>query len=86
MLDIQIDKQELRKIYLEKLEEHLNEIEGELIFWDAKELQKRTCMSWNTIQKEFFFEPNFPKHKVGNKWYFPAAETKQFLLYWLSKK
>lgn len=44
---------------------------------------RRTCMSWNTIQKEFFFDPYFPKRRVGGKWYFPAKKTKEFLLDWI---
>ncbi|MCF6094331.1 DUF771 domain-containing protein [Microaerobacter geothermalis] len=86
MLDIQINQQEVRQLYLEKLKEKIKEVDSELVFWDAAELKRRTCMSWNTIQKEFFFDPRFPKYKVGNKWYFPAQETKEFLLQWLSHR
>jgi phage pi2 protein 07 len=86
MINIQVDEQELRELYLKKLEEKMKEVDAELVFWDAAELKRRTCMSWNTIQKEFFFDPRFPKYKVGNKWYFPAHEAKQFLLKWLAEK
>mgnify|MGYP001363491951 CR=1 FL=1 len=86
MIQVQIDEQEVRKMYLQKLEEKVSEIDAELVFWDAKELMKRTCMSWNTIQKEFFFDKRFPKRKVGNKWYFPARQVKEFLLIWLSEQ
>lgn len=64
----------------QKIDEKLKEIDSELVFWDTKELMRRTCMCWNTIQKEFFFDKHFPKRKIGSKWYFPASETKQFLL------
>ncbi|MEH6945048.1 group-specific protein [Bacillus sp. JJ722] len=83
MLKIEIDEIELREIYLKQIKEKLKEIDTELLFWDSRELERRTCMSWNTIQKEFFFEPGFPKHKVGGKWYFPAKATKEFLLSWI---
>lgn len=86
MLNIQIDEQEVRQMLLEKLEEKLKEVDSELVFWDSKELMRRTCMSWNTIQKEFFFDPRFPKFKVGGKWYFPAEEAKKFLLEWLRER
>lgn len=86
MLNIQVNEIELRKVYLEKIEEKLKEIETELLFWDSRELEKRTCMSWNTIQKEFFYHPDFPKRKVGGKWYFPTQETKAFLLKWLDER
>lgn len=86
MLNIQINEQEVKQIYLEKLEEKIKEIDSELVFWDANELKRRTCMSWNFMQQEFFFDSQFPKHKVGNKWYFPAKKTKEFLLKWLEEK
>ncbi|MFN0224048.1 group-specific protein [Paenibacillus sp. KR2-11] len=83
MININIDEAEVRELYLQKLEERLKVIDGELVYWDSKELMRRTCMSWNTIQKEFFYHPEFPKFKVGGKWYFDAQETKAFLLNWL---
>lgn len=86
MINIEVDEQKVRELYLEKLREKMKEIDNELVFWDANELKRRTCMCWNTIQKEFFYNPNFKKKKVGNKWYFPANETKQFLLEWLDTK
>ncbi|WP_042352291.1 group-specific protein [Bacillus massiliigorillae] len=86
MLKIELDEMELKKVYLNQIEEKLKEIDAELLFWDSRELERRTCMSWNTIQKEFFFHPNFPKRKVGGKWYFPAKATKEFLLNWLEEK
>jgi phage pi2 protein 07 len=86
MINVQIDQQEVRHLYMEKLEEKIKEIDAELVFWDARELERRTCMSWNTMQKEFFFHPDFPKCKVGGKWYFPAQETRKFLLQWIIER
>ena len=86
MLDIQINEEEFKELYLEKLQERMREVEAELVFWDTKELKRRTCMSWNTIQEQFFFDPRFTKHKIGGKWYFPARETQQFLLMWIAEK
>ncbi|MCE4048045.1 group-specific protein [Bacillus sp. Au-Bac7] len=86
MLSIQIDQEEVKQMYMEKLKEKISEVDAELVYWDANELKRRTCMCWNTIQKEFFFDPRFPKYKVGNKWYFPADNAKQFLLQWISER
>ncbi|MDY7224676.1 DUF771 domain-containing protein [Halalkalibacterium halodurans] len=86
MIQVNIDEREVRELTLQKIEEHLKKVDSELVYWDTSELKKRTCMSWNTIQKEFFFHPDFPKFKVGGKWYFPAAETKAFLLKWLRER
>lgn len=86
MLEIKIDENEVRKLYLEELEKHIKRIESQLTFWDTNELLKRTCMSWNTIQKEFFYDPRFPKYKVGRKWYYPAKKTEEFLIMWLEEQ
>ncbi len=82
-LEIKIDEEEVRKLYLEEMEKHFKKINAELTFWDSMELKRRTCMSWNTISSTFFYDPRFPKYKVGGKWYFPAKETQKFLLTWL---
>lgn len=86
MLTVQIDEAEVKQIVREKIDELVKEIDAEYVFWDAKELMRRTCMSWNFIQQQFFFDPGFPKFKVGNKWYFPARETREFLLRWLAER
>lgn len=86
MLTVKIDENEVRELYLEKLEEKIREVDTELIFWDSKELMRRTCMSWNTIQDRFFHDERFPKFKVGGKWMFPAQETREFLLKWLREQ
>jgi phage pi2 protein 07 len=86
MIDIQVDEQELRQLYLEKLEEKMKEVDKDLVFWDSNELKRRTCLSWNTILKEFFYDPRFPKYKVGGKWMYPAEKTKNFLLQWLEER
>jgi hypothetical protein len=86
MLNVQIDEQEVKQLYLEKLEEKMKEVDKELLFWSRNELMRRTCLSWNTIQEYFFFDPRFKKYKIGKKWMFPAEETKKFLLQWLSEQ
>jgi phage pi2 protein 07 len=86
LLKIQIDEEEIRKIYLEKVQEKIKELESEMVWWSTKELMRQTDMCWNTIQKKFFFDPRFVKHKVGAEWRFPAEESKKFLLQWLSEQ
>ncbi|WP_138225685.1 group-specific protein [Paenibacillus algicola] len=83
MLTINIDENEVKKMCRERVEELVKEVDSEYVFWDSTELKKRTCMSWNTIQDNFFFDPRFPKVKVGGKWYFPVKETRDFLKTWL---
>jgi hypothetical protein len=85
LLRINVDENEVREMLNQKISELVKEAEVEYVFWDSKELMKRTCLSWNTIQEYFFFEPRFPKRKVGSKWLFPARETRKFLEQWLNE-
>lgn len=86
MLQVQIDEVAVKEQIRERITELVKEVDAEMVFWDAKELMRRTCMSWNFIQQQFFFDPRFPKFKVGNKWYFPARETREFLVKWLHEQ
>lgn len=83
MIQIQIDEAAVKEMYMEAIVEKIKEIDEELVFWDSKELRRRTCLSWGTIQDTFFHEPGFPKIKVGGKWMYPAKEVESFLIDWL---
>lgn len=86
MLSIEVNEREIEKLFLEELHKTLRKIETRYTFWDMKELCRQTHMSENNIKEKFFHDPNFPKHKVGAKWLFPAAKCEQFLLDWISKQ
>ena len=86
LISINLDEDEVKKICHEKIAELVKEVDNELIFWDSKQLMRRTCLSWNSIQALFFFDLRFPKHKVGGKWLFPAKETREFLEQWLREQ
>lgn len=85
-MEIKIDEQEVKKLCKQRIDEILKEVDGELVFWDSKELTRRTCMSWNFIKEKFFHDSRFEKYKVGTKWYFPAKTTKEFLLTWIHEQ
>lgn len=86
MVSIDIDEEEARELLLQKMEERIRQYDMELTLWDRKELCRQTCMSWNTILKEFFYDSRFEKYKVGNKWKFPAKEAREFILKWLREQ
>jgi len=86
LVKVAIDESEIKRLCRDRITELVKEVDAELVFWDSSELKKRTCMSWNTIQDLFFFDPRFPKRKIGGKWYFPARETREFLETWLSEQ
>lgn len=88
MLQIQVDvdEQKVEKLYLEAIDKKIEKVDVDLVFWDTKELKRRTRMSWNTIQDTFFFDERFPKAKVGTKWFYPAKEAESFLRNWLLER
>ncbi|MER2132615.1 MAG: group-specific protein [Carnobacterium inhibens] len=86
MLQIQVDQEAIEKLYIEAINKKIQDIDRELVFWDTKELKRRTCLSWNTIQDNFFHHKDFPKVKIGGKWMYPAKETETFLGNWLKEK
>lgn len=85
-VSVQVDEAEAMRICKERINEMLKGADTELVYWDAPELRRRTCMSWTFIQEQFFFDPRFPKRKVGAKWYFPARATREFLEIWLMER
>lgn len=88
MIHVELDESYIDEVFKKELTKRLNEIESHLLFWDMKELQRQTNMSVNTIKDTFFYDERFKrmKRKVGQKWYFPAEETKKFLLTWLNEQ
>jgi len=86
MIAVQINEAEAKQVIRQRITELVKEVDAELVFWDAQELQRRTCMSWNFIQEQFFFDKRFPKQKIGSKWYFLAKETRAFLVQWFSEQ
>ncbi|GGJ61751.1 group-specific protein [Virgibacillus salexigens] len=86
MLQVQVDEEEVRRLYQKAIKKKVEEVSHDLVFWDTKELKRRTCLSWNTIQDTFFFDERFPKMKVGSKWLFPARETEKFLNEWMDER
>lgn len=86
MISVKVDEELLKEMVKQEIKEKLKKADRELIFFDFKELKRLTCLSENTIRTTFFYEPDFPKYKVGGKWLFPANETREYLLNWLSKQ
>lgn len=86
MITVNIDQAQIMQLARQKIEEIVKQVDAEMVFWDAAELRKRTCMSWNFIQEHFFFDPRFPKRKIGSKWFFPAREARAFLETWLTEQ
>ena len=86
MLQVQVNDAEAKQIYLDAIGKKLEEFDASFVYWDSNELKRRTCMSWNSIQDNFFHDKDFPKAKIGGKWYYPAKEVELFLRKWLLER
>lgn len=80
VFEVNIDSGKLREIVLEKVEEHLKEIEGESIFFlNSEQLQKYLNMSWNSITAHLISDDKFPSLRLGRKWLFPKKEVDLYM-------
>lgn len=86
MIKAIVDEEAMRSIIHERIQALVKEVDGQRVFWDFKQLAYATSMSVNYIKEQFFFDPRFPKYKVGGKWMFPAKETREFLITWLKEQ
>lgn len=86
MIDVKIDEKYVEERFLEELNKRLNKLSYRCTLWDMKELIKQTNMSDNNIKEKFFYDPRFPKYKIGGKWYFPAKEAEEFILMWIKEQ
>lgn len=79
MIRVEIDEQELKNIYLQKVEERLEELESVVFFMNSKQLCEYLNMSWNTIVDSFLYDDEFPSLKVGTKWLFNRKEVQKYM-------
>lgn len=82
LIEVQVDENQLKKLYTSVIEKRLEQLDLEVTYWDTKELKRQTNMGWNAMQENFFHDPDFPKFKVGHKWYYPAEECRAYLIKW----
>ncbi|MGA3675997.1 group-specific protein [Lysinibacillus agricola] len=86
ILSISLNKKALEDMIKTEIKKRLSELETDFVFWDLKELSRRTNMSIPFIKEYFFYNEDFPKYKVGTKWLMPAKETEKYLLNWLKQQ
>ncbi|WP_057915811.1 MULTISPECIES: helix-turn-helix domain-containing protein [Peribacillus] len=79
MISFEIDQELLKALYIQKVEEHLREIEQEVFFMDSKQLATYLNMSWNTIVSNLLYDEDFPKVRLGSKWLFNRKEVQEFM-------
>jgi excisionase family DNA binding protein len=82
MLNISLDENELKKLYLEEVRKRVEEIEEEQLLIDTKELCKMLSLSRPTVEKLFIYDPNFPSMRVGKKWLFHRKSVEEYIDRW----
>ncbi|MNO32247.1 hypothetical protein D3C76_222330 [compost metagenome] len=83
LISVNVNNEQIHDEIRTQIADLVKDADVDLVFWSRSELMRRTGMSWNFIQQQFFFDPRFPRRKVGTKWYFPAKETRAFLEKWI---
>ena len=86
VVEMKVNSGKLEGWCREEIRDQIRTLDLDLVWWDTKELTRRTCLSFPTIKEHFFYHPDFPKKQVGQKWMYPAEETRSFLLNWLNQK
>ncbi|MBE1557008.1 DNA-binding protein [Sporosarcina limicola] len=79
MIQIEINQDQLERLYLQKVEERLNEIESKHYFMDSKQLTTYLNMSWPTVVKHFLYEEEFGAIRLGSKWLFNRKEVDKYM-------
>lgn len=82
MIDIQVNEDELKSLYLAEVQKRLDKIEFQSMLMDSKQLCKMLSLSWPTVEKVFLRDPNFPKIRVGSKWLFNRKEVQAYVDKW----
>lgn len=86
MLQVQIDPAFAETILREEIQKNIEQVSIKTLFWDMKELCRQVQMSETFVKEQFFYNPDFPKFRVGKKWLMPAKQTEEFLLAWIAQQ
>jgi hypothetical protein len=86
MFEVQFDEKRIEEMMLAEIQKRLQHLEAKHTFWSLEDLCNQTSMSINNIKEKFFYDPRFPKYKVGGRWLMPAKETEAFLLQWIKEQ
>ncbi|MCQ6277410.1 DNA-binding protein [Bacillus sp. V3B] len=86
MLEIKLDDEELKALYLAEVQKRLDKIELQSMLMDTKQLCKMLSLSWPTVEKLFLSDPNFPSIRIGKKWIFNRKQVQDYIDRWSIEK
>ncbi len=78
-----INEDLMREMMQQAVQEQAEKIAQEKIFWTV---QDYTNMHIKTMKEHFFYDPDFPKFKIGATWRFPVTKVKEYLDEWSTKE
>lgn len=79
MIKVNVDVEQLKEIYSQKIEERLKEIESHVFFLNSEQLEEYVNMSWNSITAHLMSDEEFPKIRLGRRWLFPRKKVKLYM-------
>ena len=82
----QIDNEAAEEIMRQEIRKKIEGVAHKTLFWDMKELCRQVSLSETTVKEAFFYDPDFPKFRVGKKWLINAKLAEQFLMEWASRQ
>jgi len=87
-IKIQIDDEALEQQVLKHIEEKMQDIGHDKVFYSLEDLTHITSFSKGHIMNTFFNDQRFKniRRKVGRKWVFPVTETNVFLKTWITEQ
>ncbi|MEK4228932.1 group-specific protein [Solibacillus sp. FSL H8-0538] len=86
MLQIQINDAAAEAILREEIRKRVDGLVHKATFWDMQELCRQVSLSETTVKETFFYDPDFPKFRVGRKWLINARLAEEFLYEWSSRQ
>ncbi|MBD7966251.1 DNA-binding protein [Fictibacillus norfolkensis] len=82
MIQIKLDDDQLKDMYLAEVRKRLDKFEAESFLMDSKQLCKMLSLSWPTVVDTFLSDPNFPSIRLGSKWLFNRMEVQDYINRW----
>jgi excisionase family DNA binding protein len=82
MLEIKLDDEEVKALFLAEVKLRLDKMEQQSMLMDTKQLCKMLSLSWPTVEKLFLSDPNFPSIRVGKKWVFNRKHVQEYIDRW----
>lgn len=79
MITLEVNQEELKEIYLQKIDEKLKEFENDVFFMNSKQLTTYLNMSWASVEKHMLHDTEFGAIRLGSKWLFHKKTVDEYM-------